>query len=220
MELERLDARASGRIRLTGLLGAGAMHAAAWFWVVSYQAPVSAQIAQAPIMVSLITAPEIKIASPEPEKVEPPPKLKPRPPVQKQKPPLLATKSETPVVEEAPAPEPPPPPVAATAPPREEAPAPPIIPPRFNADYLQNPRPPYPSMSRRLREEGTVMLRVLVSATGLPERVELNKSSGSARLDQSALETVQQRWKFTPARQGNMPTEAWVLIPISFSLEG
>ncbi|HKO87513.1 MAG TPA: energy transducer TonB, partial [Burkholderiales bacterium] len=92
--------------------------------------------------------------------------------------------------------------------------------PRFNADYLQNPRPPYPSISRRMREEGTVMLRVFVSASGAPDKVELNKSSGFTRLDQSALETVQQRWKFTPARQGDTPTGAWVLIPISFSLEG
>ena len=216
--MERLEARASGRIRFVGLVVAGLLHAAVWVWAISYRPPAHAQVEATPIMVSLITAPEIKVAPPEPEKITPPPKPQPRPVIQKQTPKLLAAKTETPVAEEAPAP--PPPPVAMAPAPREEAPAPaPLVPPRFNADYLQNPSPPYPTSSRRMGEEGTVMLRVFVSAAGVPEKVELNKSSGSTRLDQSALETVQKRWKFTPARQGDMPTSAWVLVPISFSLE-
>jgi protein TonB len=60
---------------------------------------------------------------------------------------------------------------------------------------------------------------VLVNAEGQPEQVELRTSSGSPRLDGSALETVR-RWKFVPARQGERPVAAWVLVPISFRLEG
>ena len=39
-----------------------------------------------------------------------------------------------------------------------------------------------------------------------------------AHLDEAALETVK-KWKFTPARQGNVPVAAWVLVPIAFRLE-
>jgi len=68
-------------------------------------------------------------------------------------------------------------------------------------------------------EQGRVVLRVLVSAAGLPEKVELKSSSGSPRLDESALQTVR-LWKFVPARQGTEPVSAWVLVPISFVLKG
>jgi protein TonB len=89
--------------------------------------------------------------------------------------------------------------------------------PRFDADYLNNPKPHYPPLSRRLREEGVVMLRVYVLPSGLPDTVELKRSSGSARLDEVALSTVRQ-WRFVPARSGDVAVAAWVLVPIAFSL--
>ena len=96
---------------------------------------------------------------------------------------------------------------------------PPIIPPRFNADYLQNPAPAYPALARRMHEQGRVLIRVLVSVEGMPERIELKASSGFPRLDQSALETIRS-WKFVPARQGEQKIAAWVLVPITFTLDG
>jgi protein TonB len=96
---------------------------------------------------------------------------------------------------------------------------PPVIPPRFNADYLQNPAPAYPPLARRMKEQGRVLIRVLVSVDGLPERVELKTSSGSPRLDHSALETIR-NWKFVPARQGGEKVAAWVVVPIAFLLDG
>jgi len=95
----------------------------------------------------------------------------------------------------------------------------PITPPRFNADYLHNPAPSYPPLSRRMGEQGRVILRVLVSTDGVAERIELKNSSGSRRLDQAALDTVKQ-WKFVPARQGDLKVPAWVLVPILFTLQG
>ena len=92
-----------------------------------------------------------------------------------------------------------------------------MIPPSFTADYLSNPPPAYPLLSRRIGEQGRVILRVLVDVQGQPARVELRASSGHERLDAAALETVQ-RWKFVPARQGDQPVAAWVLVPIVFSL--
>lgn len=89
--------------------------------------------------------------------------------------------------------------------------------PRFDADYLNNPAPMYPRVSRRLREQGVVMLRVYVLPSGLPEVVELKNSSGSTRLDESALEAVR-KWKFVPAQSGGRAVSAWVIVPIEFSL--
>jgi protein TonB len=88
----------------------------------------------------------------------------------------------------------------------------------FDADYLRNPKPPYPPLSRRMREEGRVVLRVLVTAEGAASDVEVRASSGSARLDESALRTVK-RWKFIPARRGHAPVQSWVLVPVIFKLE-
>lgn len=96
------------------------------------------------------------------------------------------------------------------------APAP-ITAARFDADYLQNPKPVYPPMSRRMGEEGKVVLRVRVSAHGLPLAVEIRQSSGFPRLDDAAKAAVE-RWRFVPARQGDEAIEASVLVPLSFTL--
>lgn len=94
-----------------------------------------------------------------------------------------------------------------------------ISPPRFDAAYLDNPKPEYPRLARRLGEQGTVLLNVYVDANGLPEKIELQVSSGSPHLDRAARETVRQ-WKFVPARQAERPVGAWIVVPIRFVLEG
>ena len=94
----------------------------------------------------------------------------------------------------------------------------PITPPDFSAAYLDNPPPPYPPIARRSGEQGRVVLRVLVTASGTAETVELRTSSGSQRLDHAAVETVK-RWRFVPARRGSEPVAAWVLVPIQFTLD-
>jgi protein TonB len=91
--------------------------------------------------------------------------------------------------------------------------------PVFDAAYLNNPHPPYPPMSTRMREEGKVILRVRVLPNGRAEQVEIKHSSGSARLDESARATVLRHWRFVPARQGDAAVAAWVLVPISFRLK-
>lgn len=89
--------------------------------------------------------------------------------------------------------------------------------PQFNAAYLNNPAPEYPSSARRMGETGRVILRVQVTASGLPSQVLILNSSGVDSLDEAALEAVQ-RWKFVPAKQGEMPVAAWVNVPIQFTL--
>jgi protein TonB len=94
-----------------------------------------------------------------------------------------------------------------------------VTPPIFTAHYLENPLPQYPSRSRRLGEQGRVVLRVLVNAGGSADALQVRESSGHTRLDNAARDTVR-RWRFVPAKRGETPIPAWVLIPISFSLEG
>lgn len=92
---------------------------------------------------------------------------------------------------------------------------PPLVPPVFNAAYLDNPPPQYPPASRRLGEKGRVVLRIFVSAEGRAERVEIGASSGFARLDAAAREAVA-GWRFVPARRGDAQVAAWVQVPIVF----
>jgi protein TonB len=204
--------------RYAGLAGAVLFHAVLIVGLLQY-APVRRSIAHmAPIMVSVI--------APLPEIPPPPPKrVIARKPLPAEAPPPVATQEPPPVVSESVAvspitmPSAPPPAPAMVAESTFAPEPPPVIPPRFNADYLQNPAPAYPPLARRMKEQGRVLIRVLVSVDGLPERVELKTSSGSPRLDHSALETIR-NWKFVPARQGAEKVAAWVVVPIAFSLDG
>jgi protein TonB len=93
----------------------------------------------------------------------------------------------------------------------------PILPPRFDAAYLNNPVPLYPPAARRLGVQGKVLLRVQVSVEGRATTVELFQSSGSTALDQAAISAVR-KWRFVPAKQGAELAAAWVLVPINFKL--
>lgn len=93
-----------------------------------------------------------------------------------------------------------------------------VVLPSSDADYLNNPAPAYPRMSRRLGEQGTVVLRVFISAEGRAEKVEVRTSSGYARLDEVALETAQ-RWRYVPGKRGGTPEAMWFNVPIRFVLD-
>jgi len=195
---------------------------------------VSAPVAPpAPMAVNFIELPK-----PPPPVIEPPrPKPVVKQPVPQPKPPAGALEpvpvvqppspvvTESVIATEAPAPAPTreaplPVAVASAPPPAPEAPKPPPLPvsdPRFDAAYLNNPAPQYPAVSRRLGEQGKVLLRVHVDPQGVPTTVTLGTSSGHDRLDAVALETVR-RWRFVPARRGEEPVSAWVVVPIVFHL--
>ena len=108
----------------------------------------------------------------------------------------------------------------ATAPAAPPAPpAPPAIQlPSSNADYLQNPKPAYPPLSRRLGEQGKVIVRVLIGTDGVPKKAEMRQSSGFDRLDQAALNTVL-KWRYVPGKRGGVAEEMWFNVPINFVLE-
>jgi len=94
----------------------------------------------------------------------------------------------------------------------------PIAEARFDVNYLNNPPPTYPVASRRMREEGLVVLRVKVRADGRVDAVLVHQRSGSMRLDEAALAAVK-HWKFIPAKRGSQPIDSWVLVPIQFELK-
>ncbi len=180
------------------------------------------------IAVSLLTQAEDKPApKPKPEPVKPPekttsktiqPKRQPSPQVQKTSQPVLtsAATATNPVEATATAA------VAAPTPPAQaparEAPVA-VVAPRFDAAYLANPIPEYPRISRRMGEEGRVMLRVHVGADGKPLEVTIAKSSGYPRLDDVARDTVLRSWRFVPARQGDQAVAGTVRVPIDFTLD-
>ena len=124
-------------------------------------------------------------------------------------------------------PQPPPPPLAAAviatpAPAPTAPPAPPPPPkvelPSTNAEYLQNPKPVYPAMSKRLNEQGKVLVRVLIGADGAPQKSEIRQSSGFERLDQAAQNTVM-AWRYVPGKRGGVPEAMWFVVPITFILD-
>jgi len=93
-----------------------------------------------------------------------------------------------------------------------------IIPPQFGAAYLNNPKPQYPPFARRMGIQGTVMLKVLVSKDGFSLKVQVAQSSGADVLDEAAAEAVK-KWRFVPARRGDIPVDEWVQVPIAFHLD-
>lgn len=231
-EASRLIAQATAwyapwRISRLGLAMVALGHALLLWWLLHYVTS-SVQPPVPVLSVSLLTAP----AEPAPlEPTPPPPEPAPQPQriIKKPRPtpPLLASHQATPTPD-SPAPQteaqPEPAPMAPASPPAPpSAPAPAAapakaMPPRFDAAYLDNPRPLYPLLSRRMGEQGKVLLLVEVNAQGHPVSVQLHASSGSSRLDNAAIEAVR-RWRFVPARQGDTTVAAAVIVPIDFSLK-
>ena len=90
--------------------------------------------------------------------------------------------------------------------------------PYTDAGFFSNPKPPYPAVSRRMSEEGTVLLSVHIQADGRVDEVKLKRSSGFPRLDDSAMKTVR-HWRYVPAKRNGKPIPYWYAQPIRFSLD-
>ena len=191
-----------------------AVHIAAIAVVLVFQPDRTARRIVQPLEVTLLTPPKVLPLEP------PRPPQRPKPVVKTEVKPIAPPIE--PVVIPDPVPdvvsEEPPLPVA----PIQEEPAPvevPIVPPNHKAAHLHNPAPQYPAIAKRLRIQGTVMVRVLVNPAGLPLKVELARSSGSPVLDDAALKVVH-NWSFVPARRGAEPIEMVLEFPINFRLDG
>jgi len=71
----------------------------------------------------------------------------------------------------------------------------------------------YPSQAARLKQQGTVILYVIVGADGVPTSVKVHESSGYAVLDQAALEWVRDNWRWGPGQVRHY------LVPAEFRLK-
>ena len=209
--------RRSGRF----LLIAAALHGAVLFYPLQLAIGKLEMPQPSAIMVRLVEAVSPPaVAPPKPQAPAPQPTVnQPRERAMATPRPVLAMSPEqaAPAVFSVPAVAAPPAPPIASAAPATAAPAA-VSAARFDAAYLQNPAPKYPPLSRRLGEEGKVLLKVRVSADGLPAAVELERSSSFERLDEAARQVVA-HWRFVPAKRGDVAIEASVIVPIVFRLD-
>ncbi len=98
-------------------------------------------------------------------------------------------------------------------------PAPPKLElPSSDADYLNNPKPPYPPLSKRMNEQGKVIIRTLIGADGTAHDASVYQSSGFDRLDQSALTTAR-KWRYVPGKRAGVAEAMWFNVPFTFVLE-
>ena len=168
----------------------------------------------------------------------PTPKVQPQPPAPPKSTPVKQTKppATTPVKTSPPLPlaiaDPTPSPHAPTGVIAPAAPAPPVAAPMTeahpatarvqlpssDADYLQNPKPAYPPLSKRLGEQGKVLVRVLIDVDGKAQTADIKQSSGFDRLDQAALNTVL-RWRYVPGKRAGVTEAMWFNVPINFVLD-
>lgn len=204
-----LPAPVRARRRLAGaLLVAAALHAGSFALQVGLP-----EIADAPVRIMAVNL--IAPATPQEQPVTaatPPPT------------PLPVPRPQPVPMETAPTPTPSAPVAAPTEPVAAATDATPAAAPltseaRVDTDYLDNPKPAYPLMSRRLGEQGTVLLRVTVGEQGEVRAVALEESCGHARLDEAALRAVR-HWRFLPAQRAGVAVTSSVLVPVTFSLAG
>lgn len=79
--------------------------------------------------------------------------------------------------------------------------------------------PAYPALSRRMGEEGKLVLQVEMDETGRISKAKIIESSGYSRLDNAALSAVK-TWRCRPAMRDGHPVPAIALQPFNFVIEG
>jgi protein TonB len=105
---------------------------------------------------------------------------------------------------------------------------PPPTPPPMAAPVVRSPprsdprrpftEPEYPPTSRRLGQEGTVVLLIYVLADGKVGDVKVHKSSGFPKLDEAAVKEARRSWRFIPAKEGNTAVPDWGQFAVTFRL--
>ncbi|MGO4608515.1 energy transducer TonB [Variovorax sp. 2RAF20] len=175
------------------------------------------------ILSQFVEPPKPKADPPPPPPPPPQPKAKapppPRPQAIREPKPTPAPQAPVGTTEPPPPATPPAPPAPPTPPaPPPAPPAPPAVQmPSSNADYLQNPKATYPAMSKRLGEQGKVIVRVLVGVDGLPKSAEVKKSSGFDRLDEAAVEYIM-KCRFVPGKINGVVQAMSYDAPVNYVL--
>ncbi len=200
---------------LPGLLFVVAVHIALFYGLWSQRLiPPPEQIAT--LFINFITAPKPK----EEFKTE----LQPAKPKLEKKPQSRQLVAETPILSETEPVAPPPPrePEAAkvaVAPPAQMPQGPVTLSAELSVVCPELSAPSYPPLSRRLGEEGKLMLRVELDEGGHISVAQVINSSGFKRLDDAALAAVK-TWRCNPPRRNGQPVRAIALQPFNFVLHG
>ena len=108
-------------------------------------------------------------------------------------------------------------PAAASSLPAAPAAPPAVQLPSADADYARSCKPVYPSMSKRLGEQGRAIVRVLVGTDGLPRQVDIKQSSGFDRLD-TAARAAMLRCRFIPGKVDGVAQSMAYDAPVNFVL--
>ncbi len=198
-------ARSETGLGLAGIAVVVALHGAALYALLSHRIPVVPD--------------EVATLFVETVVLQPPPKEAPRPQPEKRRlpePPPRQLVAQAPVASAA-EPVAPPPLPAAEAPPARPA-GPVTLNDELSVACAERRPPAYPPLSRRLGEEGKVVLRVELDEQGSVSAARVAQASGFARLDEAALAAVK-TWRCNPAQRDGRPVRAVALQPFSFMLQ-
>jgi TonB family protein len=83
-------------------------------------------------------------------------------------------------------------------------------------EAVLRPVPEYPELAKRINQEGTVIVKVLINKEGKVQKAILAKTSDEM-FTQAALEAAK-KWVFTPALMNGQPVPVWIAIPFRFRL--
>ena len=84
-------------------------------------------------------------------------------------------------------------------------------------EYILPPQTVYPQMSKRMGEQGKVVLRILVGENGKPDQVQVQTSSGFSRLDEAGRQAAL-RVLFKPHMEDGRAVPVYVILPLNFQL--
>ena len=84
-------------------------------------------------------------------------------------------------------------------------------------EYILPPQTIYPPLSKRMGEQGKVVLRILVGENGKPDQVLVQTSSGFTRLDEAGRQAGL-RAVFKPHLENGHPVPVYVILPLNFQL--
>ncbi len=87
-----------------------------------------------------------------------------------------------------------------------------VIPPRT----IYDPEPEYSEEARKLKQQGTVVLSLIVDPQGRARDIHLVRSLGMG-LDERAIEAVK-KWKFEPGKKDGLPIRVQVNVEVNFRL--
>lgn len=208
------------RLSRGALIAVGALHCAA-IGAALYAKPDATRA-----LVERLQVVEVKLEPPAPPDEPPKPEQAPPPDAvlpPMVKPPLQLTPVATPaeVVKVMPPPAPPAPAPSPSPAPVSAPPAPPSVVSEgdIGTRMIAGKPPRYPTESRRKREQGTVVLALMLGLDGSVESIAISRSSGFARLDDAARDAVR-RWRWAPTIRNGAPVLVRGVVEIPFVLQG